>query len=141
VRFVHDVPDFNDLLAIVAQRRRLTRGLVEKAIHRRAPNEKVEPAAFARHYEDAAWIIAAEDTLPDLAGHLSVRSLAEEMLSQKQIAALPAASDPAFSIGEDSRSEAIRRAHAAIAPMFWGDRIELGAACGSIRSWIQRRFE
>lgn len=116
--------------------------LIEKldAIHRRAPNEKVEPAAFVRHYEDAARVIAAEATLPDLPEHQSVRALAEDMLAQKQIAALPTASDPAFALADAGRAKAIRVAHAAIAPMFWGGRVELESACVAIREWIQRRF-
>jgi hypothetical protein len=64
--------------------------------------------------EDAARIIAAEKALPPLPDHLSARALAEEMLSQRQIAALPTASDPAFALTDTGRAAAIRVAHEAI---------------------------
>jgi hypothetical protein len=37
--------------------------------------------------------------------------------------------------------DAIRAAHAAIAPMYWGTRIALNDACGAIRRWITASFE
>lgn len=58
------------------------------------------------------------------------------MLAQKQIAVLPLAGDPALAPGDNARWEAIRAAHAAIAPMFWGSRIPLDEACAAIRDWI-----
>ena len=65
-----------------------------------------------------------------------LRSLASEMLQQKQLAALPTASDPAFAPDDGDRWNAIRGAHSAIAPMFWGSRVSIEDACEAIRSWV-----
>ena len=112
--------------------------LLEKldALHRRALNPTVEPATFVRHFEDAARVIAAENELPALTDYADVRALATEMAGQRQLAALPSVSDFAFAPDDGERWKAIRRAHAAIAPMFWGTRIPIDAACEAIRRWI-----
>ena len=116
--------------------------LLEKldALHRRVPNEKVEPAAFVRHFEDAAHIIAAADTLPGLVEHADVVALAKDMLAHRQLAALPASLDPAFAPDDAARWSAIRITHAAIAPMFWGVRLPLETACAAIRAWLASEF-
>lgn len=112
--------------------------LLEKldALHRRFPNAAAEPAAFVRHYEDAARIVRAQADLPPLVGHAGVAALAADMLAQKQIAALPAPGDPAFVPVKGPRWDAIRAAHAAIAPLFWGPRIPIEEACVIIRRWV-----
>lgn len=114
--------------------------LLEKldAIHRRALKTQVEPATFVRHFEDAARVIAAAKDLPELIDYTDVRSLASEMLQQKQLAALPTASDPAFAPDDGERWTAIRGAHSAIAPMFWGSRVSIDDACETIRRWISK---
>ncbi len=116
--------------------------LIEKldALHRRFPSEKVEPAAFVRHFEDAARVIAKEATLPMLSDPADVRELAREMLLEKQIAALPSSADRAFAPTVGPRWDAIRSAHAAIGPMFWGPRVLLEEACAIIREWSARVF-
>lgn len=116
--------------------------LLEKldALRRRVTNEKAEPAAFVRHFEDAARVIAAAASLPPLAGYESVRMLAKDMLDQKQISGLPAPTDAAFTPEVNSRWDRIRAAHAAITPMFWGTRISLEDACATIRSWLSSTF-
>jgi hypothetical protein len=117
--------------------------LLEKldALHRRVLNEKAEPPGFVRHFEDAARIIGAEALLPELPDHGDVRALADDMLRQKEIAALPRVEDFAFVLGPGVRMDTIRAAHAAIAPMFWGPRIALDDACSAISAWIKRTFE
>jgi len=112
--------------------------LLEKldALHRRALNPTVEPATFVRHFEDAARVIAAERDLPILTDYADVCALATEMAGQRQLAALPSVSDPAFAPDDGDRWNAVRRAHAAIAPMFWGTRIPIEAACEAIRGWV-----
>ncbi|HET9931417.1 MAG TPA: nucleotidyl transferase AbiEii/AbiGii toxin family protein [Polyangiaceae bacterium] len=72
--------------------------LLEKldALHRRFPNDKAVPAAFVRHYEDAARLIEGRAKLPRLNRYDNVRALADEMLAQKQIVAMPSAADPAL---------------------------------------------
>lgn len=112
--------------------------LLEKldALHRRFPNAAVEPAAFVRHYEDAARIIRAQANLPPLVDYASVAALASDMLGQKQIAARPAPADPAFAPAKGGRWDAIQVAHVAIAPLFWGLRISLDEACAIIRRWV-----
>ena len=71
--------------------------LLEKldALHRRVPRTEVAPATFVRHFEDAARIIAGERGLPRLEGYDGPRALAEEMLAERQLAALPSAADEA----------------------------------------------
>jgi len=94
-----------------------------------------------RHFEDAARIIAAEALLPVLPDYDDARSLADDLLRQKQIAALPRADDAAFALRRGARTDAIRAAHSAIAPMFWGPRIALDDACSAISAWIKRSVE
>lgn len=117
--------------------------LLEKldALSKRVPRADVEPAAFVRHYEDAARIIAAADALPALATYQDAKALVEDMLEHKQIAGRPAADDPALTIGTDERAREIRRAYEAIGPMYWGSRIDLDEACGMIRAWVDAKLD
>ena len=116
--------------------------LIEKldAVRRRVPRGDVAPAAFVRHFEDAARIVSAEGGLPALEGYESPRALAEEMLVQRQIAAIPSPGDVAVNPDAGERFAEIRRAHEAIAPMFWGPRIALDEACGTIREWVAKNL-
>lgn len=116
--------------------------LIEKldAVRRRVPRGDVAPAAFVRHFEDAARIVAAEGGLPALQGYESPMALAEEMLAQRQIAAIPSPGDVAFNPDAGERFAEIRRAHEAIAPMFWGPRIGLSEACATIRAWVAKNL-
>lgn len=116
--------------------------LIEKldALMRRIRRDDVEPATFVRHFEDASRIAAALDDLPGLPDYASVRALAKEMHQQKQIATLPDAAHPAFNPAADERWRAIGAAHAAIAPMYWGARIDLQACCTTPRAWITREL-
>lgn len=100
--------------------------LVEKldALQRRVGQEDREPASFVRHFEDAARIIAAETTLPPLDGYDGPRSLANEMVAEGQIRAMPSAEDPAFTPDDSPRWDSVRSAYDAIAPMYWGPRLE-----------------
>jgi hypothetical protein len=117
--------------------------LVEKldALHRRVPREDASPATFVRHFEDAARVIHGSAKLPPLPDYVGVGALADEMVAQRQLASLPSSSDLAFMPTAGERWDAIRAAHAAIAPMFWGSRVTLDDACGAIRSWIAETFE
>lgn len=112
--------------------------LLEKfdALMRRLPREDAAPATFVRHFEDAARIVRATSTLPPLAGYPTVRALADEMLAQRQIAMLPSSTHAAFDPKDDDRWRDVRRAHAAIGPMFWGPRLSLVEACADIRGWL-----
>ena len=116
--------------------------LLEKldAFRRRFPNDAIEPAAFVRHYEDAARIVRAKADLPPLADYPDVAALAADMLGRKQIAALPTPEDPAFAPARGPQCDAIREAHAAIAPLFWGPRIPLDEACAIIRASAAEAF-
>lgn len=111
--------------------------LVEKieAIARRYPRGD-HPAAFIRHYEDSARIIEAESSLPVLEGGLG--SLIESMIKEKRLRALPTLDDPAFALPDPVRRSELERAHEAIAPMFWEDRLTLREACKSIQAWLSR---
>jgi hypothetical protein len=149
VSFVHDKLVAQDQLAAYDDNRpRRVRcvhplvTLLEKldALRRRFPNEGAAAPTFVRHYEDASLVASSFATLPALADHANVRALAEDMLAQKQIVALPDAADRALAPGNGPRWEAIRAAHAAIAPMFWGPRIPLDDACETLRAWITAEF-
>jgi len=108
--FPHQDRDFADLVAVVARRRRLAPALVEK-------DYWVTHVLWGLH-----------------------RLLAEEMLDRRQVSTIPSASDLAFNPDEGPRFAAIREAHQAIAPMFWGPRISMDAACASIRTWVEQRL-
>jgi Nucleotidyl transferase AbiEii toxin, Type IV TA system len=112
--------------------------LLEKldALHRRFPNDKVVPAAFVRHYEDAARLIEGRAKLPPLKGYANVRALADEMLTQKQIVVMPSATNPALAPANDARWAGIRNAHGTIDSMYWGPRLSVEEATATIRAWI-----
>lgn len=117
--------------------------LLEKldAIHRRFPNEKVVPAAFVRHYEDAARLIEGSAKLPPLEGYANVRELADEMLTQKQIVVMPSATDPALGPANGARWTAIREAHGTIDSMYWGPRLCVEDATATIRAWVAAELD
>jgi hypothetical protein len=111
--------------------------LLEKldALSRRYNRDVVEADGFVRHYEDAARIIQALDRLPPIA--TSALALAEDMLAEKDIAAMPSADDPSLRLDDTMKRASVERAHAKIAPMFWGPRIPLDDACAKIREWAR----
>ena len=80
----------------------------------------LEPDGFARHYEDAAHIIRSLDRLPAI--EQSPRALADDLLREKDIAAMPSADEPALLLSEAERRAAVDRdrALARISTMFWG---------------------
>lgn len=110
--------------------------LLEKldALSRRYNRDVVEADAFVRHYEDTARIIGALDRLPPL--ETTALALAEDMLAEKGIAALPSADDQSLVLDDPEKRASVARAHARIAPMFWGPRIPLDEACATIRAWV-----
>ncbi|MEO8585630.1 MAG: nucleotidyl transferase AbiEii/AbiGii toxin family protein [Acidobacteriota bacterium] len=112
--------------------------LLEKldALCRRFPDEKIAPATFVRHFEDAARIIQAADTLPRLDGYADARALAAEMAAQKQLAAAPRPDAAAFAPGGSERWRATTKAYDAIKPMYWGARMTVDDACAIIRRWV-----
>ena len=114
--------------------------LIEKldAISRRYPREPMEPATFIRHYEDAARIIEALDTMPALTS--SPLDLAREMLAEGQVRQVPSESDPGFALPDPDRRAALEAAHDLVAPMYWGPRLSLAQACETIRTWLTRGF-
>jgi hypothetical protein len=89
------------------------------AIARRFPREDLEPAAFVRHYEDVAMITRTLDRLGPIAGFGNVAELAADLVSERQIRRIPAATDAVLHPGSTSRWDAVRHAHAAIEDMFW----------------------
>jgi hypothetical protein len=44
--------------------------------------------------------------------------------------------DPALTLDDPVRARALEAAHAAIAPMFWGERLSLSEACSIIQAWL-----
>lgn len=145
--FVHDVVERSRQLASFVDNR--PRGvrcvhplvtLLEKldAISRRFPRDDLNAASFVRHYEDSAHIVRESEKLPPLDGYASVRALADEMLAEKQLRALSRADDQAFVLTDSHRVGELRRAHEAIAGMFWGERISLQEAASEIQRWLLR---
>lgn len=112
--------------------------LIEKldAILRRYPRSPMDSASFIRHYEDAARIIQKIEQLPPLEGTLG--DLVEDMVTKKQVRALPRADDPAFSLDDEDRRAELMAAHGRITPMYWGPRLSLDEACWAIRTWLER---
>ena len=94
----------------------------------------MEPDTFVRHYEDAAQIVRAGDRLPEMG--MTTAALADDMLAQKDIAALPHADEPALLLAIPEKRAAVERAYAKIAPMYWGPRIPLDEACETICGWL-----
>jgi len=64
--------------------------------------------------------------------------LAEDMLSQKDIAALPRPDEAALHLADPDKRAEVEWAHEKIAPMFWGTRTPLDEACAVIRAWLER---
>jgi hypothetical protein len=108
------------------------------AVSRRFTSRVPDPAAFVRHYEDAARIIDRESELPTSAQTAS--QLVAEMLREKQIAHAPRADDPAFLLDDPGLREKCLAAHEAIGAMYWGPRLSLDECCGRIRDWIAARL-
>lgn len=110
--------------------------LLEKldALSRRYGREVIEADAFVRHYEDAARIVRALDHLPP--SDIPARVLIEDMLAQKDIAALPDAGDASLTLDDPGKRAAVEQAYTRIAPMFWGPRIPLQEACLTLRGWV-----
>jgi hypothetical protein len=133
-------PEGSDHILLEVGSARVT--LLEKldALHRRFPNEKAAPQTFVRHYEDAARLALGAGTLPPLEGYADVRALADEMLAQRQLVGMPSADDVALLPRDDERWKAIRSAHAAIEPMFWGPRVSIDDASDAIRGWVAREL-
>jgi hypothetical protein len=104
------------------------------AMARRYNRDDMEPDSFVRHYEDAAQIIRAEDRLPEMG--MTAAALVDDMLDQKDIAALPHADEPALLLAAPEKRAAVGKAYAKIAPMYWGPRIPLDEACATIRGWL-----
>jgi hypothetical protein len=117
--------------------------LLEKldAIQRRFPSENHPAQTYVRHYEDATRLALAAERLPALDAYGSVRALALEMLSKRQLMALPSAADPSLNPAPDDRWTELQRAHDAIGPMFWGERTSLKEACRVLRDWIVGELE
>jgi hypothetical protein len=58
------------------------------------------------------------------------------MIREKQVRGLVSPKDPAFEVGDGEAWDAMRRAHADIQLMFWGERLDLETACAQIRTWV-----
>ena len=105
------------------------------ALSRRYNRDVVEADTFVRHYEDVARIIRALDRLPPI--ETTALALAEDMLAEKDIAALPSADDPSVVLDDPDKRASVERAYGKIAPMFWGRRIALDEASATIREWVE----
>lgn len=107
---------------------------ITRRYHRAA--DRFEAASFARHYEDAARIIRAEASLPRM--QCSASELARTMYAENQIRKLVLPDDEAFVLSDDARRHQIQAGYGAIGGMFWGTRMTLDEACGTIIEWLRR---
>lgn len=107
---------------------------ITRRYHRTA--DRFEAASFARHYEDAARIIRAEASLPRM--QCSAAELARTMYAENQIRKLVSPDDEAFVLSDDARRHQIQAGYGAIGGMFWGMRMTLDEACGTIIEWLRR---
>jgi hypothetical protein len=110
--------------------------LLEKldALSRRYGRDTIEADGFVRHYEDAARIVRALDSLPP--SQIPARALADDMLAKNDVAALPSADDQSLVLDNPEKRAVVAQAYARIAPMFWGPRIPLDEACRTLREWV-----
>ncbi len=110
--------------------------LLEKldAVSRRYGRDEIAADTFVRHYEDAVHVIRAASTLPPMT--MSIRALASEMLTDKDIGRVPHPDEPALLLADTVKRAAVHKAWQRIGPMFWGPRIELEDACREIRVWL-----
>lgn len=94
--------------------------LLEKldALSRRYGRKTIEADTFVRHYEDAARIVRALQRLPPC--EISARTLAYDMLAQKDVAVLPSADEPSLVLDDPAKRNAVEQAYSRIAPMLWG---------------------
>jgi hypothetical protein len=111
--------------------------LLEKldALCKRTIRPDVEPATYVRHYEDAARI-ASSSGLPVLPDYPGVRALAEEMVAERQMRAMPTASDAGLAPEQLDHMAAIEEAYSRIGHMYWGPRMSLRDASAALRKWV-----
>jgi hypothetical protein len=107
------------------------------AIARRYERDPIEADSLVRHYEDAAQIIRSVEKLPEI--EMTILNLARDMVTKKDMRALPSPDEPALQLDDTNKRPVVEKAHAKVAPMFWGDRIALDEACSTIRSWLARQ--
>jgi hypothetical protein len=121
MKLVHDDPDFAQLLAIVARDAGVDAALVEKDY-------------WVTH---CLWGLQEAGLELWFKGGTSLsKGLADEMVLQKDSAALPRPDDPALLLADAARHAEVVRAYERIAPMFWGARIPLDEACATIAAWV-----
>ncbi len=106
------------------------------AMARRYARDPMDADSFVRHYEDVARIVRATDQLPPI--ETTASELARDMVTRKDLRALPSPDEPALRLDDPEKRQAVERAYARIAPMFWDLRIPLEEACDTVRSWLGR---
>ncbi len=89
-------------------------------------------------FEPLMIAVALMAPLPD---RVSVRAPLDEKVPLRRPASLPSSSDHTLLPISGEHRDAIRAAHAAIAPMLWGSRVALDDACEAIRSWTAEPFQ
>lgn len=103
-----------------------------EAIARKFDKGRAAPD-FARHYEDAARIVARRADLPRLEPDLSVLV---KLLDEEDGKAMPLSSHPAFNPDDSERWREIRAAWTAINPMYWGPRLTPEDATAMLRTFL-----
>ena len=86
---------------------------------------------FARHYEDLAHLVSKIGD-PEPLSEATKLEVVDHCLAARSV--LP--DDPAFVLADPEKRALLERAYAAIAPMFWGERISLDACCERVARWL-----
>ena len=148
--FVHDDPEFDDLLQIVSRSRGLGAALVETDYWVTHTLWALQAQGFEIWFKGGTSLSKGFGLIERFSEDLdlklesgiisSLRALADDLVAQRQIATLPSSMHAAFNPSEHDRWRAVQKAHAAIAPMFWGSRLSLEEASTDIRCWIDAEF-
>ena len=107
------------------------------ALVRRYDRAPIAAESFVRHYEDAAQIIRALDRLPHPG--VTAQELGDDLVRKRDIRSLPGTAEPALTLTDPEKRDAVERAYDIIAPMYWGPRLDLGETCAVIRTWLQEQ--
>lgn len=143
MNFVHDESGFDSLLTQVADQTGIAPALVEK-------DYWITHALWALHETGLDLWLKGGTSLSKGFGIIErfsedldlmvergrVAALADDMLAQLDVAALPSADDPSLVLDNPAKHAVVAQAYARIAPMFWGPRLPLDEACRTLREWV-----
>jgi hypothetical protein len=92
-----------------------------------------------KDFEQLLAIVARDTGISEALIEMTAAELARDMVANKGMRALPSSDEPVLRLDDVEKREVIEKAHAKIAPMFWGERIGLDEACHTIHAWLGRQ--